>query len=140
MNLLDMLKRHEGFRAHPYVDTVGKVTIGYGRNLDDKGLTLKEAESLLINDILEATKDLQRNCAWYNALDPVRKDVVINMVFNMGLPKVLGFQKMIAAIGRHDYEEAAKEMLDSKWAMQVKGRAKELATMMREGAVEEMTE
>ncbi len=135
--LVEQLKRHEGTIKHGawhrvYVDSVGKRTIGYGRNLDDKGLADDEAEFLLYNDVEDALKDAHI-LHFYAELSENRKQVIANMVFNMGLTRVLGFKRMIAAIDAGDFEEAARQMLDSRWAAQVFGRAQELAKMMREG-------
>lgn len=128
-----MIKRHEGFRAKPYEDSVGKTTIGWGRNLSDDGISVEEASLLLENDILAHTLDAQKLPVFVK-LDPVRQDVLIDMVFNMGLPRVLGFRKMLAALEVADWNEAAAEMRDSRWAMQVGNRALELAQMIRTGA------
>jgi len=129
-NLERQLIRHEGLRLKPYRDTVGKLTIGVGRNLDDNGISEQEAISMLRHDIATVKQELERY-GWYNRLDPNRQDVIANMCFNMGLPTLLKFQRMIAAIDNHDYNLAADEMLDSRWAEQVGQRAVELARIMR---------
>jgi|SRR5690554_6313570 len=130
--LRSQLKRHEGLRLKPYRDTVGKLTIGYGRNLDDNGISEPEAEMLLDNDIDRVAGELYR-IRGYNTLSPVRQTVIANMAFNLGTPGLMGFRRMWAAIERQDYESAAREMLDSKWARQVGSRATELAEIMRDG-------
>lgn len=134
--LQKMLVRHEGLRLKPYKDSVGKLTIGVGRNLDDKGITEPEAMLLLSNDIGDALADAKR-FAWFAQLDSVRQDVVVNMIFNIGLTRFSGFKKMIAALEHGNYPEAADQMLDSKWARQVGLRASELSQMMRTGAYRE---
>ena len=134
MNITDLLIKHEGLRLKPYRDTVGKLTIGVGRNLDDVGITREEALYLLGNDIFRVKAGLYDAFLWSINLDAVRKDVVINMVFNLGLGRFKRFKRMIAAIERQDWDGAAKEMLDSKWAKQVGRRAIELAQMMKSGA------
>lgn len=131
MTLKEQLRRDEGFRLKPYRDTVGKLTIGCGRNLDDKGISGAEALMLLDNDIAEVTASLQ-GFPWFRALDEVRQGVLVNMGF-MGIGKLLEFRQMIAALEALDYEQAAAEMLDSTWAGQVKGRAIRLAQQMRTG-------
>lgn len=128
----EQLVLHEGLRLKPYRDTVGKLTIGVGRNLDDVGITRAEALLLLANDIEAVTGQLEKY-GWYKLLDPVRQKVIVDMAFNLGLAGLLKFQKMIAAIGCMDYEGAAEEMLDSRWARQVGRRAQRLAEMMRTG-------
>lgn len=132
-DLVDMLIRHEGLKLFPYKDTVDKWTIGVGRNISDNGITHDEAMMLLQNDIERATHDLLRTFPIADTLDNTRFCVLVNMCFNIGSPRLKGFQKMWAAIDREDYEDAAMEMLDSKWARQVGSRARELAELMRKG-------
>ena len=134
MNITDLLIKHEGLRLKPYRDTVGKLTIGVGRNLDDVGITREEARFLLENDIARADVELRRNFLWFPGRNRVRKAVLINMVFNLGISRFKRFKKLIAALERRDWDRAAKEMLNSKWAKQVGRRARELAKMMREGS------
>ena len=130
MDLEESIMLHEGLRLKPYKDSVGKLTIGYGRNLDDMGISEGEAEFMLLEDITRASTAV-RQFSWARKLDHIRADVVTEMVFNMGLPRVLGFKKMIQALREDDYEEAAVQMLDSKWATQVGQRAITLADKMR---------
>lgn len=130
--LKELLIKHEGLRLFPYYDTVGKLTIGVGRNLSDKGISKEEAMILLENDIKDCEKDLEK-FDWYKELDEVRKIVILDMCFNLGLPKLLSFKKMIQALRNKDYTRAAHEMLDSKWAHQVGNRALELSEIMRTG-------
>lgn len=130
--LKKMLVRHEGLRLLPYRDSVGKLTIGVGRNLEDVGISEQEAMLLLTNDIGSARTEAQK-LVWFNRLDTVRQDVVISMIFNLGLPKFLLFKATIQAIEMANWPEAAAHMLDSKWAAQVGKRAEELAQMMLSG-------
>lgn len=130
--LIESIKLGEGKRLKPYRCTAGKLSIGYGRNLDDVGITDEEAEYLLMHDIERAEKDTEK-LPCYKKLNQTRKDVLIEMVFNMGLPRVLGFKKMLAALDAGDYSEAANQALDSKWARDVGERANRLAYFMRVG-------
>ena len=127
----EQLRLHEGLRLKPYVDTVGKVTVGVGRNLTDVGLSLDEALTLLTNDIDTATK-IARRWPWFDDLDRVRAKVLVDMAFNLG-PKVGLFKAFLAACERQDWDLAADAMLHSEWAVQVPQRAKRLAAMMRTG-------
>lgn len=101
-------------------------------NLDDKGLIREEAFALLDNDIAEVVRHLEQ-VDEYHALDDARQTVLANMCFNLGFYGLMGFRKMWLALARHDYHEAAKQMLDSRWARQVGHRADELAQIMRTG-------
>lgn len=128
---LEWIKKCEGFNDFPYLDTTGKVTIGYGRNLDAKGISIDEAELLLKNDINDTVKELH-NQSWFLPLPPDVQRAMINMCFNLGLPRFLTFKKMIAALNAKDYTKAAQEILDSKWASDVGQRAKDVAVLVRE--------
>ena len=130
--LKDQLERHEGLRLKPYRDNVGKLTIGYGRNLDDVGIAPEEAELMLDNDIDAALKQLQ-TVDEFNDLDSVRQVVIVNMAFNLGFYGLMSFSKMWKAIARNDHAEASRQMLNSLWARQVGSRADELARIMRTG-------
>lgn len=133
MNITDLLIKHEGLRLKPYRDTVGKLTIGVGRNLDDVGITREEAMYLLDNDIVRVSVEVDKAFRWYRGLNTTRRTVIVDMVFNLGLGRFKRFKRLIAAIVVFDWDRAAKEMLDSKWAKQVGRRATELAKMMRDG-------
>lgn len=132
IELLDQLKRHEGFRGAPYLCTAGKVTIGYGRNLEANPMTEEEAELLLVNDVDRVIGELRQHID-LKQLTPARQAVLINMCFNLGLGGLLKFRNMWAAINREDWQRAADEMLDSRWAQQVGRRAQELAQQMEAG-------
>ncbi len=128
--LREMLMIHEGLRLKPYKDTVGKLTIGVGRNLDDVGISKHEAFFLLDNDIENSIAELRTTFDWFDNLDLERKAVIVNMHFNLGLGRLLGFRHMLEAVAAELYEDAARHMLDSKWADQVGNRAVELAEIM----------
>ncbi len=136
--LLDTIEtdliRDEGLRLKPYTDTVGKLTIGVGRNLDDVGISDAEARHLLRNDIMAAVRDLDRNIPWWRDLSEGRQRALLNMCFNMGWPTLSAFRKMLAALRTGDYDTAAAEALDSRWARQVGQRADRIAAaLIREG-------
>jgi len=130
--LQESLRVHEGLKLKPYTDTEGHLTIGFGHNLDN-GITIKQAYALLADDIDTAKKELDRYLPGWMGHDDARQNVLIEMVFNMGMPRLSGFKKMLAALDSRDYAQAAKEMEDSKWAKQVGARAQTLAKQMREG-------
>lgn len=132
-HLLDQLIVHEGLRLKPYRDTAGKLTIGIGRNLEDRGITEAEARYLCLNDIGVVEVDLTRNFPRWLHLSERRQMALADMCFNLGWPRLSQFKRMFAAIEAGDFDAAAAEMLDSLWAKQVGRRAETLARMMREG-------
>lgn len=130
--LVKQLKKHEGLELKPYKCTSNKLTIGIGRNLEDVGISEIEAEYLLMND-LDTYMTAAKTYDWYNGLNDARKAVIVSMLFNMGQTNFNKFLKMKQALSVGDYAEAAKQMLDSRWAKQVKGRAVELSKQMETG-------
>ena len=130
--LVENLKRHEGLRLKPYLCPEGKITIGFGRNLEDMGISEKEAEMLLMSDIQRCYEELDV-FSWFHDLDQVRQEAMVNMLFNLGLPTFLEFKRTLKFMAEGAYSQAAAEMLDSKWANQVGDRAKELAYMVDTG-------
>ncbi len=128
----EQIKRDEGYRGNVYQCTAGANTIGYGRNLDDNPITEEEAEYLLDNDLKKVAIQSQR-FAFYQHLKPERRAVIISMIFNLGLTRFNQFKKLQAALFIEDYETAADEMLNSRWANQVGDRATRLAKIMRCG-------
>jgi len=127
----EQIKADEGLNLKPYFCTANKLTIGYGRNIEQNGITQCEAEYLLKNDVNECYLALKNKFNWFNQLNAARKSVLVNMVFNLGLPTFLQFKKMIAAIENKDFSEAANQMLNSRWAQQVGKRAQRLAKQMK---------
>jgi len=129
-NLID----DEGIQKFVYKDSLGFDTIGIGRCVSPgkEGLTVDECMYLLRNDITNVYTQLLR-IDWFNKLDIPRQNVIIEMTFNLGLQGMLGFKGMISAIQEQRYTKAAIEMLNSKWATQVKGRAARLAKRMEFG-------
>lgn len=129
----DELIKHEGMKLRLYKCPTGKWTIGVGRNLEDNGISEEEAIYLMRNDISRCRRELE-NLDWFNNLDKIRQDVLIELCFNMGLTRLLGFKKMIKALKEHNYDLAAKELFDSNWRMQVGGvRATTMIYRMRNG-------
>lgn len=131
--LVPQLAAHEGLRLKPYRDSVGKLTIGVGRNLDDVGISTAEAGVLVVNDIARAEQGLDLRLPWWRKLDASRRAVLIDMAFNMGVEALCGFTTTLAAVQSGRYGEAAASMLRSKWAGQVGRRAATLSRMMRTG-------
>jgi lysozyme len=132
--LADTLKKHEGVKQLPYTDSEGHLTIGVG-HLMSEPLPLTVVDALLQSDIDKAVRELDRQFFGWNAHNEPRREVLANMMFNLGAVRFAGFIKFWKALDRRAYDEAAREMLDSKWAKQVGKRAIELAEQMRTGQV-----
>ena len=152
--LMQKLVAHEGMRLDVYKDTLGINTIGIGRNLDDRGITkdeldwmdypsieyvysdgITEADAVYLaqNDVQIVEEELVRAHPCVEELDAVRQLVLVDMAFNLGVPRLSKFKKMWAAIHENKFDVAAKEMLDSRWANQVKSRAVKLSNAMYNG-------
>ena len=153
-HLIKKLIEHEGLRLEVYQDTLGIDTIGVGRNLEDRGITQEELDTmdipnietvyqygitevdaafLLENDVQIVEEELLRTHPCVDSLDSVRQLVLVDMAFNMGVPRLCKFKKMWAAVHEGDFPTASREMLDSRWAVQVKGRSHKLAHAMHHG-------
>ena len=135
--LKKQLIRHEGLRLMPYRDSVGKLTVGVGHNIEDKGISESAAMFLLDEDIDSHTAELDQFLPWWREMDEVRQLVIVDMAFNLGvappLGKLLGFKNTLAAMQRGDYVAAAHGMGASQWAVQIGNRATRLIHMMETG-------
>lgn len=129
--LLESIKKEEGFRSKVYVDGMGNRTIGYGTNLEE-GISEAEADELLKMRLDSAMKELMGRFdeRFLSRLKPKAAEAIIDMAYNMGVPRLMTFEKMWEAIAKDDYEKAAKEILDSKYAQQLPARAKRNAEKM----------
>ena len=133
--LIAALKQDEGLRLNAYRDTVGVWTIGYGRahvapnTVWNQGM----AEAALIEDVKEHNAKLLKALPWVAGLDRVRRNVLFNMAYNLGVDGLLGFKNTLEAVRTGRYNQASAGMLASKWAKQVKGRAVRLAQEMLTG-------
>lgn len=130
--LREEIEIDEGRSGTIYQCTSLKWTVGVGHNIEDNPLPDEVIDLLFEMDVAQSIAECER-FEWYNTLDSVRQRVIVNMVFNMGLPTVLKFRMMIAAIRIGDYLEAAAQMMDSKWYRQVGARAERLCQMMETG-------
>jgi lysozyme len=133
IKLINRLKKSEGFRQFPYVDTTGNLTIGFGRNLRANGISMDEASYLLEDDMRIAEAAVWKYFPDFGSLNEARKSVIVDMAFNMGIQGLLGFKHMISAIKAKDFAAASNSMLNSKWHTQVGKRAEELAMIMQTG-------
>ena len=131
--IISDLERDEGVRLKPYLDTVGKTTIGIGRNLTDNGITAAEAKMLLQNDLFRVANELDLVAPWWREMSQVRQNALVNMAFNLGLPRLLTFKKMMLALENGNFETAWAEAMGSKWAAQVGERANRIADSFIKG-------
>lgn len=131
--LIEMIKRHEGVKKYVYEDSLGIKTIGVGRNLESMGLTSKEIDFLLMNDLERVITELESNFDWFSDLDNARRDAMIDICFNLGMTRLLTFKKALAAMANEDYAKASFEFMDSRWSEQVGSRAVELCDMIESG-------
>ena len=137
--LVKRIKGHEGRRDLVYLDSRGNLTCGWGHHLYvGSKVPVEVSEAFLKQDIAQAVNDfykLKWTFDWpiMKRLNTVRKRIIVEMLFNLGFPKVLGFKKMWECIENKDWPGAKKEMLASKWHDQVGKRAETLAELMEKG-------
>ena len=131
--MIEQLVDHEGLELHPYEDSLGILTIGVGRNLEERGISEDEAFYLLGNDIEIIWDELIKQHPIVEDLDDQRQMILLDMALNMGVPRLGKFKKMWAAIEDGDMIEASKQALDSRWADQVGRRAERLAERLTSG-------
>lgn len=133
IKIIEQIIRHEGLHLKPYRDSVGKLTIGAGRNLNDKGISEEEAIAMLMHDVSDAKSDAAALVDNFHELDEVRQRVLIDMAFNLGRAGLATFRRMIEAVRNKRFEQAAAEIVDSRWYRQVGVRGMRLEYMMRTG-------
>lgn len=133
--LKKLTKEFEGCRLKPYKCPAGKLTIGYGRNLDDVGISQAEADMMFERDFAKAEADVRDICKEFgiNVDDLIEQRfyVLTDMCFNLGKDGLKKFKKLFSALKKGLYDDAANAMLDSLWAKQVGNRATKLAVLMR---------
>lgn len=143
ITLEQMLTLDEGVRYEPYHCTAGKLTIGVGRNLDDRGISEDEAQLMLKNDIRIVTHELLNDddvCRIFVKQSDARKLALKNMAFNLGLPTLKKFRKMWAALDAGDYDKAADEAMDSRWYRQVGNRGDRIVSVIRNDSLDSYEE
>ena len=113
--LVSELTTDEGLRLRLYTDTVGKVSIGVGRNLTDRGISHDEAGVMLLNDISLVVMQLDAQMSWWRTLDASRQRVMINLGFNMGVPTLATFGTFLDLMQKHDFPGAADDLQGTKW-------------------------
>lgn len=134
--LINQLLSDEGLRLKPYRCTAGKLTIGVGRNLDDRGITQDEAMYLLANDVRRVYGEVSTALPWFIKLNDARQNVLLNMAFQMGTQGLLKFKHFLDCAQRGEHNEAATAMLQSRWSVQTPARAKRLSDQWRSGELQ----
>ena len=144
MDLIDTIIRvdegtgpYRAGRHFPYKDSMGYLTIGYGRNIQECGITDDEADAMLKFDTVNAWAQCRSQWDWFESLDQIRKAVLVSLVFNMGIMKVCEFKKMLSALSVKKYDTAANELQDSEWFSQVGRRGNRLVGMLRTGILDD---
>ena len=139
--LKEQIKEHEGFVPRTYKDSLGKRTIGFGHLCvepeqwdDDKEYTREELERVFDNDFQEALKNAE-SLIGERSINFIAKQVIIEMVFQLGIGGVGKFKKMWLALDKEDYGEASFQMMDSLWAKQTPNRAEKLSQKMRSAKI-----
>ena len=127
-NLIKSIEKHEGFVGNSYKDHLGFDTIGFGTKLP---LTKEESRLILKHRLDKMMQDIKIRKPWFDRLPSEAKSILSEMAYQMGVGGLMNFKKMWDAILTNDYERAAKEMLDSRWAIQTPKRAKELSDKMK---------
>ena len=133
--IIEMLRLHEGVKTHVYSDHLGYETIGVGRCIKEGvglGLSDDEIDYLLTNDVNRVIAELGR-FSWFSELNEARRDAMINLCFQLGLPKLLKFKNFLASMEDGDYEAASTHLLDSLYARQTPARANEVAEIIVSG-------
>jgi len=130
-DLLESIKKHEGFVEHVYDDSLGIPTIGYGFAIKDLVLDEDIAEDILIRKLERLQRNANSRFKWLEDMPQEVQEVLLNMCYQLGVTGVSKFRKAISALQEGDWDEAANEMLDSLWARQTPNRAKELSNIVR---------
>jgi lysozyme len=140
--LIQELRRDEGVRYSPYLDSKGIKTVGVGHNMianplvnEIYPLTDDQVNDILSDDLKNIFSALDNNLPWWSSLDEVRQRILANMAFNMGIHTLLEFHNTLGAIQLGDYLGAANGMRNSAWAHQVGQRAERLAQAMQTGVM-----
>ena len=131
VRLRETITRHEGSRLQMYQDSLGIWTIGVGHNIQEKGISPKVMELMLDEDLEEAISELKRSVSFFSKMPQQVQEALVNLSFNLGIPRLMQFKKTLAYLRNGEFESAADELLDSRYAEQVGRRALEIADMIR---------
>ena len=131
-DLIDSIKKHEGYRSKVYKDSLGIDTIGYGFAIKDLELDEDICDIILDRKIKELATRVNRTFSWYRYIPQAIRDVVMNMCYQLGVGGFSKFRKTISFLQNKQFHDASEEMLDSLWARQTPNRAKELSNRVKE--------
>lgn len=135
MTLREQLIRDEGYKTTIYYDTLNIPTIGVGFNLKE-GLDNEEIDWILEHRLEKVIKEVLTRLPWVKALDAARQNAVYNMAYNMGVPRLLQFQKMLKALESSQWVEASNQILNSYWHTQVTARSNRIAKQIETGVMQ----
>lgn len=141
MNLNRLLKtigKDEGCKLKLYRCTSNKLTIGIGRNIEDNGIRKDEVKLMFKNDVDEVVNNLapalkRKFGINFNSLSDIRQEVLLNMAFQLGIPRLLKFKNTFRYLKNKSFKKCSIEMLNSLWAKQTPKRAKRLSNLMKGG-------
>jgi lysozyme len=134
----ELLIKEEGFVPHAYLDTEGYWTIGYGQLIDERkggGISRRAAHFMLCEKTDAIREAFDERIPWWRDLNEDRQTILLAMAYQMGVGGLMLFRNTLRAIQEGDYKKAAQGMMASKWARQTPGRAKRMATAMKEGVL-----
>lgn len=131
VQMVNDLIRDEGERLKPYTDTVGKLTVGIGRNLTDRGISTLESRYLCQNDLMIVDAELTKHVPWWTNMSESRQRGLVNMCFNLGWTRLSKFTTTLGHLEAGRYADAAESCLKSLWAKQVGARAVRIADLFR---------
>lgn len=129
---MGLLERHEGRRNVAYKDTKGIWTVGVGHNLLTP-ISEKAIDVILLDDLAVVEANLNNFLPWWTQHNNARQLAMIDLCFNLGVSRLLGFRKALNAWLNQDYEGAARELKDSAWFAQVGTRGPRIVEMVRTG-------
>jgi lysozyme len=143
MNAYDFIANEEGFSPTPYMCSEGYPTVGYGQRIGPRGAMLEMYQFTMPEPVarewlaqnVRAIADQLASRSFYCQCNGARAIVLLSMAYQMGVSGLLKFRKMLAAIEDNDWEEAARQALDSRWAKQTPARAKRHAEILRTGVM-----
>lgn len=133
LSVQDHIKSNEGFRAKPYFDSKGFITIGYGRNLQAVGISKKTAQIMLEEDISKCKKQLVKHYPWYLERKYNVQVVMIDMCYGLGFYGLAKFKNMLAALLAENYVLAAEELLNSPYGEDLPNRSQRNADLITGG-------